>query len=164
MKLEDFRAQIDAIDNELLTLLASRMEIVEKVGRLKRSEGAKGSFIRPKREDAMMRVILDKGAGKFPKEALFSIWRTIISASLQVENPFRVLTTKQAGKEIYEYFGAFSEYVLFDDAVDVIKNMSTSDVGVLPNSADFSQLPESCKVFAKIGNFRAFANIKEDQC
>ncbi len=162
MKLEDFRAQIDTIDNELLTLLAKRMEIVEKVGEFKRAQGASGSFIRPKREGDMMKAILAKGAGKFPKEALFSIWRTIISASLQVENPFRVLTTIQAEKEIYEYFGAFSEYVFFKTEDEVLKNMTNSDVGVLPKCPALEKLPEGVKVFAEIGQFCAFAKIDND--
>lgn len=161
MKLEELRAQIDAIDNELLALLAKRISIVEKVGHLKHANGTKGSFIRPKREDDMMKRILQKGAGNFPKAALFSIWRTIISASLQVENPFRVITTKDIGKEVYEYFGAFTEYVMFDTPDEVFKHISPTDVGVLPKKANIEKIPGDMKLFAEIGKFNAFANVED---
>ena len=162
MKLEDLRAEIDAIDTRLLQLLAQRMEIVEKVGHLKRKNGQEGVFIRPKREDEMMKRILASGAGKFPKQALFSIWRAIISASLQVENPFKVITTKCAGKEVFDYFGSVTEYVLLDNAAQVIENIAINVVGVLPDSADLSKLPKNMRVFAKFGGYNAFAEINED--
>lgn len=162
MKLEELRSQIDDIDNELLALLAKRMDIVDKVGHLKQSGGCKGSFIRPKRESDMIKRIQSKGAGKFPKEALFSIWRTIISASLQVENSFRVFTTKEAGKDVFEYFGAFTEYVFFDSADEVLKHTGACDVGVLPKSANLANMPKEMKIFAEIGKFNAFAKIEEE--
>ena len=164
MKIDDLRTQIDGIDNEILTLLARRMEVVEKVGHLKREKGTNGVFIHPKREDDMMQRILKAGAGKFPKEALFTIWRSIISASLQVENPFRVITTKDAGKSIFEYFGPFTEYVLLDNDADVLAYVTAQDVGVLPKSANLSAMPKGMKIFAEIGKFNAFANIQDDKC
>ena len=161
MKLDDLRAQIDDIDTQILQLLAQRMEIVEKVGSLKRSEGVRGVFIRPKREDDMMKRILAEGAGNFPSKALFSIWRAIISASLQVENPFRVFTTKDAGKEVFEYFGAFTEYVIVENEEEVFAKMTNKDVGVLPCNADLTNMPVGMKIFVKANKFNAFAEIRE---
>lgn len=162
MNLEDLRRRIDAIDNQLLKLLADRMEIVEQVGQLKRQNGQEGVFIRPKRESDMMKGILAKGAGKFPKQALFSIWRSIISASLQVENPFRVITTKQVGREVFEYFGSVTEYILFDTTEQVVENITNSDVGVLPKTVSLAVIPKNMQIFAEIGQYNAFAQIKED--
>jgi chorismate mutase/prephenate dehydratase len=162
MKLDDLRAQIDAIDKDILTLLSKRMDIVHKVGSLKRENGAKGVFIRPKRETDMMKRILEMGAGKFPKPALFTIWRAIISASLQVENPFRVVTTQDIGKEVFEYFGTFTEYVVLPDEGQVFKHMTAADVGVLPKGVNLARMPANMKIFAEIGKFNAFANIEED--
>lgn len=38
-ELEDLRKQIDALDGELLKVLASRMEVVRAVGRYKKANG-----------------------------------------------------------------------------------------------------------------------------
>lgn len=38
-KLAELRTKIDALDNELITLLASRMNIVREIGALKREAG-----------------------------------------------------------------------------------------------------------------------------
>ena len=37
--LEDLRRKIDELDNQLLTLLAKRMEISEEIGRYKKEKG-----------------------------------------------------------------------------------------------------------------------------
>ena len=161
MKLDDLRAQIDDIDTQILQLLAKRMEIVEKVGSLKRSEGVKGVFIRPKREDDMMKRILAEGAGKFPPKALFSIWRAIISASLQVENPFRVFTTKEAGKEVFEYFGAFTEYVIVENEEEVFVKMTNKDVGVLSGNYHQDKIPKHLTIFVRNDIFQAVAQISD---
>lgn len=162
MKLEDLRAEIDTIDNSILALLAKRMDIVEKVGSLKRENGHKGVFIRPKREDDMMKAILERGAGKFPKAALFSIWRAIISASLQVEQPFKVATLKSVGREVFDYFGSITEYILLDNEMQVIESAGNFNVGVLPKNADLTSLPQNLRVFASFGGYKAFAEINED--
>ena len=76
-QLTSLREEIDAIEIELLELLAKRAEHVQEVGRVKEANKVDGSFIRSGREARMMRKILDKGAGAMPKGAIFSIWRSI---------------------------------------------------------------------------------------
>ena len=46
--LDDCRIAIDEIDNQILKLLNSRMEVVEEVGKIKRDTG--GAIYRPERE------------------------------------------------------------------------------------------------------------------
>ena len=51
-KLEELRISIDKIDSQLVKFLNDRMEIVEEVGKLKRS--SKSKVYRPEREKAIL--------------------------------------------------------------------------------------------------------------
>lgn len=111
-KLLSFRAQIDAIDEQILKLLEERSEVVHQVGQYKRSQGIIGSFVRPGREAEMLRNISWRGAGRLPKEALGPIWRLLIGASTSMEQEMKLSVYAPAGKEALfwlgrEYFGPF---------------------------------------------------------
>ena len=50
--LDDCRVAIDTIDDEILELLNRRMEIVKRVGEIKKESG--GAIYRPERENAII--------------------------------------------------------------------------------------------------------------
>lgn len=111
-ELQQYRSQIDAIDQELIQLLQKRSLIVKKVGHLKAQLSQDGyqSFVRSGREATMIRELYFNTEGLFPKEAIVSIWRTIISASLSLEQNLEVgLWTSQLECkdyiETHKYFG-----------------------------------------------------------
>ena len=62
-KLEEYRAKIDALDEELIRVLAARFEIVDAVGHLKARENV--SVVQPERAEAVKeraaRMAADKG-------------------------------------------------------------------------------------------------------
>jgi len=49
--LEDFRLQIDALDQQLFTVLGQRFEVVRGVGRFKRDQGV--AMLQPAREEVV---------------------------------------------------------------------------------------------------------------
>lgn len=76
-ELQNLRKQIDEIDSELITLLAKRFTVTERVGILKRENHSHAQD--PAREATQFEklTVLAAQAGLDPTAAL-AIWRTII--------------------------------------------------------------------------------------
>lgn len=81
--LPEVRAQIDAVDDELLALLRRRAGLTAEAGNIKRAAGAK-VFARPEREAEILRR-LASGGGALSESAVRAIFREVISACLAVE-------------------------------------------------------------------------------
>lgn len=75
--MADIRQRIDAIDNQILSLLKERLGCAKEIGRLKRkSNRAKWD---PQREREIFERLLHDNAGEFPVTPLLSIFREIIT-------------------------------------------------------------------------------------
>ena len=72
MTLEDLRNDIDFIDNQLLMLLNQRMNLVHKVGEIKRS--TKAIIYRPEREKQILDRMNLLNDGPLNKEAIEAIF------------------------------------------------------------------------------------------
>lgn len=117
-ELAKLRAEIDAVDAQILEKLSERIELVEKVGAFKSGQVAAGvdttrSFSRPSREADLIRSLLDKRHPAYDKRAITGIWRQIIAMSLNHEQPISVVahTTSMDNANFWmarEYFGAFT--------------------------------------------------------
>ncbi len=88
MSLLDLRKSIDSIDDKILELLNERARYVMDVGRLKQAESRE--FHVPSREREIFERLTAANPGPFPNEAIRSVFREIISASLALEAPMRV--------------------------------------------------------------------------
>ncbi|MDG1287264.1 MAG: chorismate mutase [Rickettsiales bacterium] len=131
-KLNGFRAEIDALDNELIARLKRRIEIVSEVGKLKRSDDTLQCFIRSGREADMLRDIYKQFEGsKFHPEAAVAIWRQIISASTQHESQMRLITPEERQTVAKTYFGQFMPISYIDDARDALKILADNPTGIL---------------------------------
>jgi len=86
--LEELRRSIDEIDDRILDLLNERAATVVAVGRLKSRERL--DFYSPSREREIYDRLSARNLGPFPSEALRSVFREIISASLALESPMKV--------------------------------------------------------------------------
>ncbi|MEA3362961.1 MAG: chorismate mutase, partial [Thermodesulfobacteriota bacterium] len=86
--LNKLRGQIDQIDNQILDLLNQRARVVTSVGRAK--EGNQGAFYVPSREKAIYERLTGQNPGPFPNESVCKVFREIISASLNLEQPMKV--------------------------------------------------------------------------
>jgi chorismate mutase len=147
-ELKDYRQQIDSIDQEIARLLVARMEVVRKVGVLKRTQGENRSFIRPDREAIMLRDLMARfRETDFPESAAAGIWRIIIGASTATESPLNISVAHghERGSAVAlarEYFGPTLPCRLHDAPEHVLADMQTDPhcVGVLP--ADYPAGPE----------------------
>ncbi len=88
-KLVQLRNNIDQIDEQIIELLKKRLDFVHKVGEIKKQEPQK-SFLKPKREASMIIELVKKAEGYYHKETIYKIWRAIITASLNAENPLNI--------------------------------------------------------------------------
>lgn len=90
--LDDIRAEIDRIDDELHELIVRRTALARDVW------NAKGggvhdealAVLRPAREAAMLARLAQRHRGDMPLATLWRIWRAFIIANIRVQAPFDV--------------------------------------------------------------------------
>ncbi len=84
--LDDLRREIDEIDEGIHDLLMRRTFVARRIGGIK---GA-GPSLRPAREAEVLRRLVARHTGPFPKTQLVGIWREIMAAHLRLQGPFTV--------------------------------------------------------------------------
>lgn len=84
------RDAIDRIDNEIIRLLNERSTHVIEIGKLKKEKDANANLHTQGRETAIIDRLTKRNTGPFPVEAIRSVYREIMSASLSLEGPQKV--------------------------------------------------------------------------
>lgn len=84
-ELKRLRAQIDALDADLLRLVNARAELAQRIGSLKQ-----GNIYRPEREAQVLRGVAERNPGPLPAAAVQRIVREVMSACLALEQPLAV--------------------------------------------------------------------------
>jgi len=90
---EDLRANrdsIDRIDDEIIRLLNERSTHVIAIGKLKKEKDANANLHTQGRETAIIERLTKGNPGPFPSDAIRSVYREIMSASLSLEGPQKV--------------------------------------------------------------------------
>lgn len=82
-KIRTLRKRIDALDEKLLKLLNERAETVLRVGKVKK--GSKKSYYNPAREKEIFQRLENHHSGPFPRWAISSVFREIVSACRGLE-------------------------------------------------------------------------------
>ena len=150
VNLADLRQQIDAIDQQLLTLLNQRARVAEQVGDVKRREGT--PFFRPDRVAQVIQKIESANGGPLLNQHVGAIWREIMSACLALETPQRVAVLGPQGtfceQAAVEYFGSAANLIYcanFDEVFHAtaagtaqygVVGMENSTEGVVARSLD----------------------------
>jgi chorismate mutase / prephenate dehydratase len=93
--LEDLRSEIDEIDDALHDLLMRRVQVSHAIAKVKQPDAKSGNgslvpALRPAREAAILRRLVNRHKGDLPPRALVQIWREIIAASLRVQTKFHL--------------------------------------------------------------------------
>lgn len=100
--LDQVRADIDAIDQEIQALLNRRAQCAQRVADIKleqvRAEGGEGHesgeaevvYYRPEREAQVLQRIIDRNPGPLAGETVAHIFREVMSACLALEKPLQV--------------------------------------------------------------------------
>ena len=135
-ELAAWRAQIDALDLELLRLLNRRADVARSIGALKRAQGSPA--FRPEREAAVIDRLKRDNPGPLPEASVAPIWREIMSACRSLETPTRVAYLGPAGtfseQAALAYFGSSIVKVVCANADEVFHATSAgaADFGVVP--------------------------------
>lgn len=134
--LDKLRKKIDEIDEDILTLLNKRAEIVLEVAKVKQNE--KKVFYAPEREIKILERLRSLNKGPFPNDALQVVFREIISASLSMEKPLEVAClgplatfTHLAG---VRHFGSSAKFIPVKSIKEVFEAVENGqvDYGVVP--------------------------------
>jgi chorismate mutase / prephenate dehydratase len=135
--LSELRRQIDEIDSALHDLVMRRTEVVQEIARVKGSNGA--AFHRPGREAEIVRRLVRRHRGPFPKAALVRIWREMISALIRLQGPFAVAVYAPADRLTYwdlarDHYGALTPMVAHASTGQVVSAVTegAASIGILP--------------------------------
>ena len=138
-QLAKLRDALDTIDDEILTLLNQRMEIVHQVGVVKAQSG--GAIYRPEREKEIIErldILSKQHNGKLNKLAIEAIFLEIFAVSRNLELPEKVAFLGPFGTYTHQMaesrFGAMSEYVAMNSINGVFNEVASkrAKFGVIP--------------------------------
>jgi chorismate mutase / prephenate dehydratase len=87
-ELENLRAGIDAVDEEIVRLLDRRAWMARRIGEIKHQTGL--AAYAPARERAVLDRVSALGEGEFPRRGLQAVFREIISSSISLEGRLKV--------------------------------------------------------------------------
>ncbi len=141
--LDALRQEIDQIDSTLHDLLMRRSEVTSEVGQAKRAAGTVGQFLRPGREALVLRRLIARHQGGFPKAVLVRLWREIFAAATSQQGEFSICVLSGKGGEglrdlAREHFGSLTPIGEQGSAHRVIHAVAEGEaqVGVLPLPQD----------------------------
>jgi chorismate mutase/prephenate dehydratase len=137
MSLDGHRKRIDAIDDQLLALLDERASVAEEIGTIKRGAGA-ATLHDPEREERVLGRLAAKGAGRFPRSAIRSVFREVISACLSLEQPVAVAFlgpegtfAHMAARHLFGLAAHYREATTIDGVFDAVRTGDAA-YGVVP--------------------------------
>lgn len=137
ISLADLRREIDKIDTSLHDLVMLRAELVEEIRKLKAGEGA--VYYRPGREAEVMRRLIGRHKGTFPKKVLIRMWREMMGALVRLQGPFSVAVWESESEPGFrqlarDHFGSETPLIGQQSPRGVIHAVSAGEtsVGVLP--------------------------------
>lgn len=133
--LEELRAELDRIDRAIHDLVMERATVVERVGAAK----GDGSAIRPGREASILRALVGRHRGPFPKRAVVRIWREIMAASVWLQGPFSIAVYEPNGEVGYwdlarAQYGIVARHHAYRSASEVVGAVTggSAHAGILP--------------------------------
>lgn len=138
------RAQIDKIDEQIISALEQRMEVVANVAKLKEKNHEK-FYIKSAREADMIKELIKKSGPEIPPNLVVDLWRKIITAANMREQAIAVAIHNPKNLAQYEYLVRsyyFDGIALdnFDSANSVVveleKNRAQIGVFALPKIND----------------------------
>jgi chorismate mutase/prephenate dehydratase len=136
--LQRHRKEIDRLDDEILRLLNERSKNVIEIGKLKKQTDADANLHTPRREAEIVDRLMRQNAGPFPNDAICSVYREIMSASLSLEGPQKVAYLGPRATFTHlaavEKFGASAQYVAVTSIKDVFDEVERgrANFGVVP--------------------------------
>ena len=136
-KLSELRMRIDALDEQIQTLINERAACAQAVADVKQADGAE-HYYRPEREVAILRRVSERNTGPMSSEEMVRLFREIMSACLALEKPLTIAYLGPEGtftqSAALKQFGHSVNTVALDGIDDVFREVEarTADYGVVP--------------------------------
>jgi chorismate mutase/prephenate dehydratase len=136
--LDALRGRIDAVDEQIQTLINRRAAVAREVAEVKTGQGETADFYRPDREAEVLRRISERNEGPLPAEEMVRLFREIMSACLALEKPLTVAFLGPEGTftqaAALKHFGHSIRTLPMDtiDAVFREVEAGAADYGVVP--------------------------------
>jgi chorismate mutase len=135
--LADLRRRIDELDDALHDVLIERAAVVETVAKLKQRDATPP--LRPGREAQILRRLLTRHRGGFPKPTLVRLWRELLAGtiSMQVDLQIAVYAPENASglwDLARDHFGSQTAMSAFRSSGEVLRAFGDGRavLGVLP--------------------------------
>ncbi len=135
-ELDKLREKIDEIDLKILELLNKRSNVVLQIKRAKDSRHL--NIYSPEREREIIERLTGLNPGPFPNEALRSLYREILSASLALQQPLKVAYLGPSATFTHlaalRQFGSSTEYIPVSTIKAIFGAVSSGEAqyGVVP--------------------------------
>ena len=132
------RKEIDRIDDEILRLLNERSKNVIEIGKLKKQSDDQAHLHTPRREAEIVSRLMGDNTGPFPNDAIRSVYREIMSASLSLEGPQKVAYLGPRATFTHlaciQKFGNSAQYIPVSSIKDVFNEVERARVhfGIVP--------------------------------
>ena len=135
--LDTARERIDALDDDILSLLARRAGVAREIASLKR-DAEIAVFHDPERERRVLDRLVKRGGMSFPPDAIRAVFREVMSACLSVEEPLRVsylgpegTFTHLATRHLFGLQARYRECATIDAVFEAV-NSGDATYGVVP--------------------------------
>ncbi len=144
--LDDLRRRIDEIDDRLHDLIMERAAIVEAIGASKKR--GQIAAIRPGREARILRRLVARHRGGFPRPVLARLWRELISGAVMMQGDFAVAVAALEEMPDYwdlarDHFGSNIPMTAFHSLGEALRTLADRKVAVavLPMPAEGEREP-----------------------
>lgn len=136
--LEQIRASIDRLDEQIQALISERALIAQKVGATKAKGRSTAEFYRPERESQVLRAVIARNEGPLADEEIVRLFREIMSACLAQQEPLKVAylgpegTLTQAA--VTKHFGHSVNAISLPSIEEVFREVEAevADFGIVP--------------------------------
>ncbi|MGB5335736.1 MAG: prephenate dehydratase [Woeseiaceae bacterium] len=136
--LAEIRRRINAIDEQLQSLINDRAKIAQQVGVAKGELAAAVDYYRPEREAEVLRAVLERNEGPMRDEEMLRLFREIMSACLAQQEPLKIGFLGPEGTftqtAVYKHFGHSVRALPFHTIDEVFQEVESgaADFGVVP--------------------------------
>src|SRR5690348_13413539 len=136
--MSEYRKEIDRIDDQIIRLLNERSKSVIEIGKIKKEKDADANLHTAGREAEIIERLTKLSTGPFPQEAIRSVYREIMSASLSLESPQKVAYLGPRATFTHmacmQKFGSSVQYVPVHSIKEVFSEVerSRANFGVVP--------------------------------
>jgi chorismate mutase-like protein len=144
--LAELRQRLDAIDDRLHDLIVERAALVENVTAVKQSTGQPS--LRPGREAEILRRLVGRHRGSFPRQSLVRLWREMLGGTVSMQGKFTVAVAAPEGRPglwdlARDHFGGYVPTIALRSAAEVLSAVGDgrATVGVLPMPSDNEEAP-----------------------